>query len=306
MQQGPAAGEAVLADGDRRFLLLVAATAGLATRERLRALLGVPGFGARVRVATVATVGDIVRQLRPGEIPVAVGGDGTANQVARALLDAATPPVMGLLPLGTGNALAHAFGVGRVRFALEALRAGRPRAVDVMLTSHPTASLALASLSAGFEGRFLMRYATLRVRGRMQAGLRSLRAAGGPRGRIVLTADGVELTGSGEHVFNAGLYNIPCYAGGHTVWPAAEPGDGEAEAVVCTSAAAYWRTLALGLRTDTPGASGGRRFRRWRKAHLDSAEPIQFDGEWAPAGRIDVRLEHGALNILVPPAAAPA
>ncbi|NJD10524.1 MAG: diacylglycerol kinase [Gemmatimonadetes bacterium] len=288
------------AAGSRRFLFLLAAASPASAHRRLQAVLERAALWPQARVAIVAAVAEAARQLRPGEIPVAVGGDGTANLVARALREAGAVPVMGLLPLGTGNALAHALGAGRVDTALEALRAGRPQAIDVMVTAHPLAPLALATLSAGFEGNYLMRYAGLRGRGRVQAGLRALRSAFARSGGIALTVDGTVLSGEGERVFSAGLYNIPCYAGGHTVWPAADPGDGEAEAVVCTTALAYWRTLALGLRTDRPGARGSRRFCRWRTAHLECASPIQFDGESANGGNFDVRLEPSALGILAP------
>ncbi|MBI4832462.1 MAG: hypothetical protein HY801_13125 [Candidatus Lindowbacteria bacterium] len=42
---------------------------------------------------------------------VAVGGDGTAHHLIPYLLSGATPPVLGLIPLGTSNDLARALGV---------------------------------------------------------------------------------------------------------------------------------------------------------------------------------------------------
>ena len=73
--------------------------------------------------------GSIVRGLPEDEPVVAVGGDGTIQEVAAAC--AGTGRVMGVLPVGSGNDYAKALGVGtRLRPALEVLVAGRVRSVD--------------------------------------------------------------------------------------------------------------------------------------------------------------------------------
>ncbi len=60
---------------------------------------------------------------------VAVGGDGTVNEVASALVG--TGVVMGVLPFGTGNDLARVAGFpADPEQAVEALLAGRTRALD--------------------------------------------------------------------------------------------------------------------------------------------------------------------------------
>ena len=56
---------------------------------------------------------------------VAAGGDGTIRQVAAALLDAETP--LGIIPVGTGNVLAHEIGL-----------AANAHAVAHMLLNGPT------------------------------------------------------------------------------------------------------------------------------------------------------------------------
>ncbi|MGH3086522.1 MAG: diacylglycerol/lipid kinase family protein [Rubrobacteraceae bacterium] len=71
----------------------------------------------------------IVRELPEEEIVVAVGGDGTAHEVASACVG--TERVMGVLPAGSGNDYVKALGVGTdLRRALEVLVAGRVRVVD--------------------------------------------------------------------------------------------------------------------------------------------------------------------------------
>jgi diacylglycerol kinase (ATP) len=73
--------------------------------------------------------GGIVGGL-PEEVPVvAVGGDGTVHEVAKACVG--TGRVMGILPAGSGNDYVKALGVGtNLRRALNILLGGKVRVVD--------------------------------------------------------------------------------------------------------------------------------------------------------------------------------
>lgn len=67
------------------------------------------------------------------EVVVAAGGDGTAREVASGVLGsaaAATP--VALMPLGTGNDLAHMAGVGTAVAALAAISEGTVRPMDAI------------------------------------------------------------------------------------------------------------------------------------------------------------------------------
>jgi diacylglycerol kinase family enzyme len=64
------------------------------------------------------------------DLVVAAGGDGTANEVASGLVD--TAAVLGLMPVGSGNALARALGIPiDPAKALEESLDGDVRAIDV-------------------------------------------------------------------------------------------------------------------------------------------------------------------------------
>ena len=82
------------------------------------------------------------------ELVVALGGDGTVNEVVNGLLGPSGVPnqatVLGILPVGTGNDLARALGIPReFPRAVEALNTDGVRRVDVgrvVLSSHDAPS----------------------------------------------------------------------------------------------------------------------------------------------------------------------
>ena len=185
------------------FLVNPEAREGRATR-RLRGILArAPAWAASSRLVVVATLAGAERALRamsPEEIPVAAGGDGTVNFVARAVRSVGRAGLpMAILPLGTGNAIAHALGVGDLRRALTALAEGHSVALDGLVTDHPGAPLALSSLSAGFEGAVLSGLAGGRGVARAAGLLADLPGALLRRGGIGLEAEGRTLLDPSEH-----------------------------------------------------------------------------------------------------------
>jgi diacylglycerol kinase (ATP) len=92
---------------------------------------------------------------------VAIGGDGTMNEVACALVD--TPACFGLIPCGSGNGLGRHLGIRRPgRGAFDTLLEGRPLAIDTgMVNRDPFFCVA----GAGFEAIIASRFATLTSRG---------------------------------------------------------------------------------------------------------------------------------------------
>ncbi len=95
------------------------------------------------------------------ELIVAVGGDGTMNEVATALID--TPAVLGLVPCGSGDGLGRHLGIhGTVEHALRILKTGTPRLIDTGLAdNHPFFTVA----GLGFEAHIAEKFNTLTSRG---------------------------------------------------------------------------------------------------------------------------------------------
>lgn len=85
---------------------------------------------------------------------LAVGGDGTAFEIINGFFPEALTegrPVLGFLPLGTGNSFLRDFTTRGVEHTIEALGAGRRRACDVLVLRHPGDDIYFINLlSLGF------------------------------------------------------------------------------------------------------------------------------------------------------------
>jgi diacylglycerol kinase family enzyme len=82
---------------------------------------------------------------------VAAGGDGTIRQVAAALLDTETP--LGIVPVGTGNVLAHEIGLVRNAGAIAQMLLSGP--TDTVSCARANQEPFLLMAGAGFDGRVI-------------------------------------------------------------------------------------------------------------------------------------------------------
>lgn len=95
------------------------------------------------------------------DIVVAVGGDGTLNEVARGLLNSKTP--MGIIPKGSGNGLARHLGISmKIEKALEQVLTGRVVKMD---TFRLNGKLSLNVSGIGFDGHIANLFAKKKKRG---------------------------------------------------------------------------------------------------------------------------------------------
>jgi YegS/Rv2252/BmrU family lipid kinase len=115
--------------------------------------------GIELQVAETSSPGEatqLVRQAYAGGQRqfIAVGGDGTAYEVVNGLFpeaEAAGKPVLGFLPLGTGNSYLRDFTCNGAEHAREAILARRRRSSDVFCLQHSGGKLYFINLlSVGF------------------------------------------------------------------------------------------------------------------------------------------------------------
>jgi diacylglycerol kinase family enzyme len=160
------------------------------------------------------------------DLVIAYGGDGTVRETATGLLGTSVP--LGVLPGGTTNVVAAAFGLPRdpVR-AARVLGSLEPRSVDVGICGgHPF----LMQASSGFESYMMAR---LSVALKTRLGLAGPLLQALPKvfrytfPVLQLVADGREL-----HATGAIVCNISEFGGSYRVAPGGRFDDGELELVL--------------------------------------------------------------------------
>jgi diacylglycerol kinase (ATP) len=131
--------------------------------DRLRAR------GVAIEVVETLGVGDATRIAREAYAFgqrrfIGVGGDGTAYEVVNGLFPEAgggERPMLGFLPLGTGNSFLRDFSDRGVEHAIDSLIAGRTQSCDVLRLRHRSGVIHYINLlSVGFPADV----ATLRAR----------------------------------------------------------------------------------------------------------------------------------------------
>lgn len=230
---------------------------------------------------------ELARQLVADgcDVIVAMGGDGTVNEVAQALVGTST--VLGIVPCGSGDGLARGLGVPRDRAAAMRLAVGSSQAgsdvtdrrIDV---GYANGHLFLNVAGVGFDAEVARRFAARATRGLpgyIAEGFRMVMSYAPHEYRV--TWPGEDRT---ERFFLIGFANGPTYGNGAMLAPDADPGDGVLEVLfvrpgsVLTQA---WRARRLFLAQSRPAV--GLERARTDRATISSVSgaPIVFhvDGE---------------------------
>jgi diacylglycerol kinase (ATP) len=143
------------------FLVVVnpAAGGGRCARLVIPALEKLRAAGLALDVRETSAIGDATRFAREAYKQgyrkfIAVGGDGTSYEIVNGLFPQALegqPPILGFLPLGTGNSFLRDFTDRGVDGAMEALLAQRTQPCDVLRMSHREGTIHYINLlSVGF------------------------------------------------------------------------------------------------------------------------------------------------------------
>lgn len=254
------------------------------------------GAGDATRLAREATAAGV-------EMVLAVGGDGTANEVAAGLAGSAT--ALGIVPAGSGNGFARMLGIPLdPRRALAALARGARRRIDAGTAG---GRFFLNVASAGFDAEVAAAYHRRGIAGRRRGIFHyvqlGLRLAPSYRARHwVLESDGGRFEGRALVV---AVLNGRQYGSGARLAPGARIDDGLLDVVIVEDGPVLESLAAMPLLF----AGTVERFRRYRRftatrAVLSSRdpEPFQRDGEADPAVmRIEIAVLPAALDIVVPP-----
>ena len=247
-------------------------------------------------------------------IILAIGGDGTVNEVVRGILESGSKTAMGVIPLGTGNDFARMVGVkDDLTFSMNQLRTSSPVPVDVGRVEWTEGgvrkkSAFINALGIGFDGHaahIAPRYKRYPFQlGYLSAILVALTTWKCPR--ILLT----DLELGSEYCYEGGLFfvtvgNARDSGGGYTINPKASITDGVLDVCLVKE---IGRLRALKM---LPSARTGKHLEQdevayWHSAgiHIQSEEglPIHTDGEVQSisANDIHVKIDKKALNVMVP------
>jgi YegS/Rv2252/BmrU family lipid kinase len=234
------------------------------------------------------------------ETVVAVGGDGTMNEVAQGLVRSET--ALALVPCGSGNGLALHLGVPRDPVASLRLATGIGGRVVSLDTGEADGHPFFNAMGVGIDAEVSRRFNRLRRRG-LVSYARAALACWRERRPVRCT---VEVAGE-RREFDALLVavaNSDQYGNHARIAPRARTDDGQLDLVVVRSAG-LWRTLGL-----VPPLFLGTLDRSplvWRRAgdtfliERAAPGPLHTDGETHEAGRtVEVRLVRRSLRMVVP------
>jgi YegS/Rv2252/BmrU family lipid kinase len=283
------------------------ARAVTAVRETLR------GGGWDVEV--LATLGprdarrfaDEAREQRL-DVVVCYGGDGTAMQIAAALVGTGIP--LGLVPGGTGNLLAGNLRLPRnAAKAARALLTARPHPIDLGVVDRPDGAHYFAvAAGTGFDAE-LMAETEAAAKQRWKFGAYVARAIA-KLGTVRSVRHRITVDGEADEVGAAMLLVMNC---GELIPPfvrlrkGVEPDDGwldvlalQADGIV-DSVAAVW-DLFRGTANGAGRAWWGRGRTIRVEVVSDPPRPVQLDGELIGDTPFETRILPGALTVLVDPA----
>ncbi|MFJ3216689.1 diacylglycerol kinase [Kitasatospora sp. NPDC086801] len=286
-----------------------AAGAGHAAPAAHRAVARLRALGLHVERHAGRDPEDAVRLARQAvadgvDAVVAVGGDGMVNLALQAVAGTAVP--LGVIPAGTGNDHARAYGLPRdtPEAAADVVAAGRTRTVDLgrVTAADGTTRWYGSVLATGFDSLVSDRANRLRwPRGRMRYNLAILAEFANLRPlpfRITL-ADGTVIE---RDLTLAAVGNTSSYGGGMLICPAALPDDGLLDLTLVAAMprlriARFFPTLFKGTHTTHPEVTT----HRTESLRIDSPTITAYaDGEFIAPLPVDVTIAPAALHLLVP------
>lgn len=232
-----------------------------------------------------------------------IGGDGTLHGLLPLLAGSGIP--LGLIPAGSGNDTARAFGIPKSpAAALDIVLTGRPRPADLLSARLSTGEsrLTLTALAIGLDaavagdvnGSRYKRWCNRLGLGSLAYLIGLVRALSRYQPRTVeVTVDGAAKTY--ERVWLSAVSNVANYGGGLRISPGARPDDGLLHVCVVHGCTA-WQLLRV-FPTILNGSHVRTRYvsvLRGAEISVSSVRPIPAYGDGEPAG--EAPLDASALS----------
>ena len=233
------------------------------------------------------------------ELVVAIGGDGTMNEVATGLVG--TPAVFGLIPCGSGNGLGRHLGIpGPGHGAFRTLLHGRPLAIDTgMVNSAPFFN----AMGLGFEADVSVRFSQLTSRGLPGYVRSGFGAFFSHQSEIVQVEHA--LGSATLDAFTLCVMNSDQYGNDAVIAPRASVVDGSFD-LISVPRVGLLAAGGLLVRLFARTFDRSRHVTRIGGSHFVLTRPkpgwIHTDGEpRAETRRLEIQLLPGSLRVMVPP-----
>jgi YegS/Rv2252/BmrU family lipid kinase len=278
------------------MLFIVNPISGKGRKRRIISLLTKEGY--EVVCTEYAGHAEKLARESSASVVVAVGGDGTVNEVARGLVG--TGKTLGIIPCGSGDGLARHLGISHnFRRALATVTAGKVSPLDA---GRIDGRLFFSVCGVGFDAVVSERFAKCGRRGLssyISEGLKTWRIYVPEKYSIVL--DGKPLEHDAMFIT---VGNSNQWGNGAKITPLADSSDGILDITVVEGFKAVELPWLAG-RLMTGSAHKSRRVHTYRGEHITISRPCEgpahADGDWFSAGKtIEIKVIPHALNVLVP------
>jgi diacylglycerol kinase (ATP) len=272
--------------------------------------------GLKYTFVVTQSVGHLRRVARDAgrdhDLIVGAGGDSTYSLIAGEILAGRLNAALGMIPLGSSNDVPREFGLERIDYAVEAIKDGRTRKIDlgIVRAAGQTIGCFLGQANVGLGAVVNRRVARMaerrwkRARLQVAAGFIAIRSAIFSREvPLRLEIEGNGQTASGKYLV-ALFSNIRYWATGRLINPRARTDDGILD--LCLIKPCPFIRLAEIYRLSGRGRHGRLRqveFHRAASFLVRSAVPMEIQADGEILGTSDGRSKFSELEIgLVPKA----
>lgn len=228
---------------------------------------------------------------------VAVGGDGTINEVAKGLLNTST--TMGIIPRGSGNGLARHLGIDHTgEAAISQLFSSKAKKIDTLLVNN---ALSLNVSGIGFDGHVANLFGDRKLRGLLGYVLITLKEYFKfPEFEIEGTVENKTFK---HHAFIIALANSSQYGNDIRIAPGASVSDGLVDiSIIKKVPLTNVRFLISFLRGSLKSSPSCEMFTT-SAITLKSVIPLPYHIDGEPCGLTDtfeIRVLPNSLSVLIP------
>ena len=280
------------------MLFIVNPISGKGRKARIIAHLKEKGM--KVVYTEYAGHAEVLSREAAERIIVAVGGDGTVNEVARGIVG--TDKVLGIIPCGSGDGLALHLGISRhYRQALKTILKGDIQKIDSgLINDKPFFSVC----GTGFDAVVSERFAKSGKRGLknyIKLGLKTWMDYTPENYKIEIDGNAFEIEASLLTIGNSSQWGNNA-----KIAQLADICDGMLDMTAVDRFSAI-EMPALAFQLMTGQLDKNSRVHCYRGRHIKisrpSGGPAHADGDWFSAGtELDIRILPQSLNVLVPSA----